>query len=956
MSCKTLLPAGRTAMFVTLFRSILLLRVVGAVAFGASPSLPGATPVTPGSIGHEAVVEAPTARLPAATFPFLPGDPIGTPSLIQTRYGNRTMLELASPSASGGILLYARDNDTPGMPWYVLGAIGRSIGVPTGVSWIQGNYGDPGNLELVAVAGGKLWYFWRDSGADRAWRGPYLLASQVRGAPSLIQSRFGVAGDFLLAVPNVAGGIGLYYRSNDDAALPWRFGGRVGVGVPALFSGASLIESNYGHPGNFELVGTAGGAVYYFWGTGLTAPDWHGPFTIAGHAGGPPSLIQSRFGVQGNFEMLVPSDDDGIDFYWRDNDTAGLPWRGPFRIHEALGRVGAVSLIQGTLGASQSNFELMIQTADRLDFSFRDEAGWQGPFAFVAPIQLPGFPGKPSSLRKAYTQWLGPLVTFPGRGGNADLAGTGLGGTDLGASFEYQGRLAFLFGDSWVEQGDAGNPFPGQNVANPNGFNQDSIAWTGADSVGRFGIPRLNFVRTSDQARFAPIQAFSPLRVTLDGTIGHGGMEVPVEGFELNGRPYVFFVTGWWEQPGPVGFYTHSVLAHRGDLNQARFDADQVVRSERFLNVSLIQREGYFYIYGAGNPYRKSRVYLARVPVADITDRSRWEYFRGTMGGQPVFGPWEHTAAAIIDTDCVGELSVRRHAASGLSLMAYNCGEPYHRGIHLRTARLPWGPWSSPEYIMDLATADPFEPAYTTVMHVNRCWPGAADDGLAEPWHFAARTKGDPAPVWCAGTRAGDAWGGEYGPYLIPRWFSNQGSKEAYSIIWAVSSWNPYKAHLMETVLAPRGKPLPRRPAYGADLPPARLVNGAFERGDLSGWQLAGGPFAVFARGSANYVTTFVGSAGGDAVQGVLARSFRVDAGTRALRFTVHGGHARVRLYHRGVVVRETRGLDSNDFELPVVWNLIPFHGETVRVSIEDDLNEPWGFISVSGFTLERFD
>src|SRR6185436_9848362 len=97
------------------------------------------------------------------------------------------------------------------------------------------------------------------------------------------------------------------------------------------------------------------------------------------------------------------------------------------------------------------------------------------------------------------------------------------------------------------------------------------------------------------------------------------------------------------------------------------------------------------WIFGSGH-YRRSAVYLARVPVRDVAERAAWRY-------APDFAAGEPSARPVVDADCVGELSVRREPRSGLWLMAYNSSKP--RGIVLRSARLPTGPLSAPLVIFD---------------------------------------------------------------------------------------------------------------------------------------------------------------------------------------------------------------------------------------------------------------
>ncbi len=43
----------------------------------------------------------------------------------------------------------------------------------------QSNFGDPGNLEVVAQTANLLAFFWRDSGPSFTWYGPYVFESGI---------------------------------------------------------------------------------------------------------------------------------------------------------------------------------------------------------------------------------------------------------------------------------------------------------------------------------------------------------------------------------------------------------------------------------------------------------------------------------------------------------------------------------------------------------------------------------------------------------------------------------------------------------------------------------------------------------------------------------------------------------------------------------------------------------
>ena len=534
------------------------------------------------------------------------------------------------------------------------------------------------------------------------------------------------------------------------------------------------------------------------------------------------------------------------------------------------------------------------------------------------------------ALEEAYTEHLGQLVTAPGKGGVNELNGrangtVGMRGTDLGVGFESQGRLYFLFGDSFVMGGGA--------------HLDDSIAVTEARSADRFRMPRLSWAAGRDGS-------FAPLRVPGQS---HGGMEVPVEGIRASGRTYVFFVSGWHTA---TRSYDHQVLGHFGSdtMRTGRFVFDHRVNTRYFLNVSAVEYRGHVYLFGAGNPYRQSAVRLARFRPRSIDRPEQWRYLgRGGQGRRLAWVEGESNARPVVEDDppCVGELSVRRDPRSGYFLMAYNCDDAHGarpRGYYLRTARRPWGPWSSPIVLFDASAADG---GYGVTQHFSTAGGRNPDDGLAEPDHFRGR----------------DVFGGEYGPYLIPRFFRWAGGR--LSIVYAHSSWNPYKVHLMRTVLA-RPASTVARPDRGAGLPPPTIRNGNFDDG-INGWERVGTPFRVVSLEGRHYVSSYVpqgpGEQNGDDVQGALYQDFTLDDRTTTLCFRTHGGGvltpgdfqtrnvASVRLYHDNEIVRESFGWNSDTYQ-DVRWNIQEFAGERLRLAIADNATGPWGFIDATNFRL----
>ena len=112
----------------------------------------------------------------------------------------------------------------------------------------------------------------------------------VSGTPALIQSLNGTRGNFELVVPLAAGGLGHFFRDNDNAAdinnnrwqknLQFPFGAELGQ-----IDAVSLIQSSFSAqgngPGNLGLVARVRDRLYYFFKPDAAPGLWQGPFIFA---------------------------------------------------------------------------------------------------------------------------------------------------------------------------------------------------------------------------------------------------------------------------------------------------------------------------------------------------------------------------------------------------------------------------------------------------------------------------------------------------------------------------------------------------------------------------------------------------------------------------------------------------------------------------------------------------
>jgi hypothetical protein len=314
----------------------------------------------------------------------------------------------------------------------------------------------------------------------------------------------------------------------------------------------------------------------------------------------------------------------------------------------------------------------------------------------------------------------------------------GIVASDLGSTFEHKSQLYFLFGDTWGQPGD-----------------RDALGWTKSTNPEKID---LQFHQKKDGTW---------LPLTVPG-IKQGAFEVPSGGISIAGVMYVVFTTDHSAEK-TMG---RSVVASSQDDGRTFKLLYELSRS-KFINVSFWSAGEWLYIYGSGE-YRKSSVCLARVKPADIGDRSKLEFFAGVDSkGQSEWSAKEAQGVSLFRHDVVGEFSVAYLTPVKRYVMLYNSHEP--RGITMRSAESPWGPWSKGTVVFD-----PWrDSGYGQFMH-NSAKSKAKRDALSDP-------------------NRDDEWGGEYGPYVMARFTS--GSAGQCRIFYTMSIWNPYQVVVMRSDL-----------------------------------------------------------------------------------------------------------------------------------------------------------
>jgi hypothetical protein len=221
-------------------------------------------------------------------YPLVPA--VGSPALIQSRHGARRQnLELVVPHRDRGIHHVWWDADLTIPCWRPAPLFARELEHVDALTLTQSSFGDPGNLELLARTGDRLWFFWRQpEGGGHKWNGPFPLVADgtpvtgVAGVPSVIQGGYGAQGkNFELATPLASGGIALLWRDNDPPnPAQWAWHRHVIVDAGHRYDGVSLLQGPFGEkPGNLEMVASGAAGLVHFWRDAVTK-QWSGPFPI----------------------------------------------------------------------------------------------------------------------------------------------------------------------------------------------------------------------------------------------------------------------------------------------------------------------------------------------------------------------------------------------------------------------------------------------------------------------------------------------------------------------------------------------------------------------------------------------------------------------------------------------------------------------------------------------------
>lgn len=382
----------------------------------------------------------------------------------------------------------------------------------------------------------------------------------------------------------------------------------------------------------------------------------------------------------------------------------------------------------------------------------------------------------------------------------------GLVGDDLGASFEHNGKLWLLFGDTQPTTTFNGKP-NGQSNPPRTPSDNDAIAFTsGATAViNADQCLKLDFVRDSIGAYQNPVV----LNAQAKPAITLGNFEVPVAGIDVGGRMFVIFATD-----KNTVFSTRSVMAVSDDdgvsyhyLYDFSAPATPAADGAKFVNVAILSsastlKDGYLYFWGSagGTGYRNSSVYLTRKLAAAMAQPGGMQYFTGLSkdGVTPNWSAAESDAVQLFqDVDgnspapknCTGELGADYNSFLQRWMLLYNCGNKTAgtmSGVYVRLAQQPWGPWGAPQTIFN----------------------GDRDRGHCFFIHRAVTATSPPCDQVGNPGRE-DTQGGAYGPYFLSPFATGDAASGTSTFYYLLSTWNPYIEVIMKTTLQSAGQTAP---------------------------------------------------------------------------------------------------------------------------------------------------
>jgi hypothetical protein len=289
---------------------------------------------------------------------------------------------------------------------------------------------------------------------------------------------------------------------------------------------------------------------------------------------------------------------------------------------------------------------------------------------------------------------------------NKTEEGFDIAGTDLGSIFDMDGKLYYVFGDTF----GAGSLLPpGTGTTS---FWRSNVIGYSSDMNPTDGIKFDGFLTNPNGTAKELIPS--------NKVQGDNLTSIPTYGVAENGNMYLYYmaVDSW----GDPGYWktSHSGVYRSSDKGETWQPIEDLTWSSdsNFAQVAIVKPEQnkevlgediYFYGVKAG---RHSGVQLMKGNKDKIENISDYRYFTGTdANGIPEWSSKEKEAVDILKTTA-GELSVVWNPDLERWILTYINGDTTN--IDIVEAENPWGPWTEPQVMV--AQSD-YPGLYGSYMH-----------------------------------------------------------------------------------------------------------------------------------------------------------------------------------------------------------------------------------------------
>ncbi|NGM82838.1 hypothetical protein G5B47_10475 [Paenibacillus sp. 7124] len=186
------------------------------------------------------------------------------PYLIRRSKYKGAKIEWLAASEDEG-LLYWRENQSGRTKDVLFGPYKFGSEKIEGLTALEGKFG---NLEAVCRSGNTLIHYWREEHSGE-WSKSEQFAEGVKGIPGFLESGHG---NFEVVAPMKKGGLGHWWRNNDDPMHPW-FGPAVfGTGH---YDDVILVENN---EKQLTAIACKDGKYQYYVRDDHNSWEWFGPY------------------------------------------------------------------------------------------------------------------------------------------------------------------------------------------------------------------------------------------------------------------------------------------------------------------------------------------------------------------------------------------------------------------------------------------------------------------------------------------------------------------------------------------------------------------------------------------------------------------------------------------------------------------------------------------------------